>query len=119
MKIVKYNNIEPEKRSDGRIIHTLINHTFVGGRDSKFFRVKIPAGTIEKEHMHTDSEEIFIFLRPGQIIVNSQAYDLDEGDLIFLEKSEKHKIIATTDMELLGIKNPNLDDKIITENENN
>jgi len=119
MKIIRYCDIKPEKRLDGRSIYTFIEHTFSSNTKSKFFRVKIPKGTIEEEHLHTGSDEIFIFLKPGKIIVNSETYNFEEGDIIILEKNERHKILAETEMELMGIKSPNINDKIIIKNENN
>ena len=61
----------------------------------------------------------FIFLKPGQIIVNKELYELEEGDIVIIEKNEKHKIMAKTDMDIIGIKNPNINDKQIVDNETN
>lgn len=119
MKIIRYCDVKPERRLDGRSIYNLTDYTFSSNISSKFFRVKIPKGTIEKEHLHTDSDEIFIFLKPGQIVVNNETCNFEEGDIIILEKNERHKIIAEIEMELMGIKSPNINDKIVTENENN
>lgn len=119
MKIVRYNEIKPEEKPDGRKIYSLIRHPFSGNAESKLFRVEIPKGVREKEHLHTNSEEIFIFLKPGQIIINKKVYDFKEGDVIILEKNDKHQIIAKKDMEIIGIKNPDVNDKIVTENETN
>lgn len=118
MKIVRYNEVKPEERPDGRKVYSFIKYALSSG-ESKFFRVKIPKGTIEKEHLHKESNEIFIFLKSGQMIINKKLYDFKEGDIIILEKNEKHKIIAQEDMELFGIKIPDLNDKVVSENENN
>jgi len=119
MKIIRYDKEKVENRPDGRTVYHFMNHLFASNRESKFFKVTIPKGTIEKEHLHAESEEIFLFLTPGQIIIENNPYDLKEGDIVILEKNEKHKIIAKTDMELIGIKNPDLNDKKVIENENN
>ncbi|MEA2037285.1 MAG: cupin domain-containing protein [Nanoarchaeota archaeon] len=112
MRVVRYDDIEPDKRSDGREIYSLINYKLIEG-EGKFFRVKIPKGCIEKEHYHKGSEEIFIFLTPGSIIINQEEYDFKEGDIVVLEKNDRHKIVAKEEMEIIGLKVPDIDDKVV------
>jgi len=119
MKIIRLDSITPEIREDGRLIYSILNYKNLGNLESKFFRVKIPAGIIEDEHFHKDSNEIFIFLKPGKIRINKNLYSFNEGDVVILEKGEKHNVIAEQEMDLFGIKDPNLNDKVIVKDENN
>ncbi len=114
MKLIRYNEIEAEKRPDGREIYPLISsYNLAAVGKAKFFRVKIPKGVVEKEHYHTDSDEIFIFLKPGHIIINQKPYDLREGDIVILEKNDKHNIVAEDDMDIIVLKVPDIDDKVV------
>lgn len=116
MEIIKTVDSIPERRLDGREVYSLANYSAEGG-NTKIFRVTIPKGAIEKEHMHKDTREIFIFLKPGEIILEGKIYSLKELDILMIEKGEKHKIIANNDMDLIGIK-ADINDKVITEDEN-
>jgi len=111
MKIVRYKEIKSEKREDNREIFDLIRFEINGM--AKFFRVRIPAGVKEKEHYHKNSDEIFLFLKDGKIIVNNKDYKFNNGDLVVLEKNDKHKIVADNEMELIGLKIPDINDKVI------
>ena len=113
MKIIKFNELEPIHRDDGRDIYSLTEHEISG--NAKFFRVKIPAGTLEKEHYHENSDEIFIFLGNCKVTINSEEHNIQSGDLVILEKNDKHMLEAVEDTELIGIKVPDINDKVIVE----
>lgn len=113
MKIIKFNELEPVHREDGRDIYSLTEHEISG--NAKFFRVKIPAGTLEKEHYHKNSDEIFIFLGNCKVTINSEEHNIKSGDLVILEKNDKHMLEAIEDTELIGIKVPDINDKVIVE----
>lgn len=113
MKIIKAKDCIPERRPDGRDVFTLANCDFEN-KIVKMFRVIIPQGTLEKEHMHTESTETFIFLKPGEIIIEDKTYLLGELDIVILDKNERHKIVAKKDMDLIGIK-ADINDKIVME----
>ncbi len=112
MKIIKNSGLIPEMKEDGRKISSLLSYSFPNNRKVKLFLVTIPSGTHEKEHMHTDSEEIFFFLSSGKIIVNGETYNLEPKDIIIIEKKDKHKIIADQPIEMLGIKEE-INDKVL------
>jgi len=116
MKIIRIKDLMSEKRPDGRDIYNLLSYS--SSHNSKIFRVLIPKGTIEKEHMHTNSKEIFLFLKPGEVIIDDKTYSLEKEDILILEPNERHKIIANSEMDLIGIKE-DINDKVITEDENN
>ena len=65
--------------------------------------------------MKVVDSNIFIagILKDGKIIVNNKDYKFNNGDLVVLEKNDKHKIVADNEMELIGLKIPDINDKVI------
>lgn len=67
-------------------------------------------------HAHEHLEEVFIALTKIRIFINDTRYNLNEGDVVFVEPNEMHSFETETDEagRILAIKFPNLkDDKVV------
>ncbi|MGY5872472.1 MAG: cupin domain-containing protein [Candidatus Thorarchaeota archaeon] len=77
-----------------------------------FILVTIPAGERTEPHMHEELEEVFVVLSDLRMTIDSEEYDLENGDVIVVSPNELHSFSASTDSSasLLAIKFPNLKD---------
>lgn len=120
MKIIRVEEVERKRRSDGRIVQKLCIYPFKkAAKDSILLIVDIPKGCAEKEHYHTESVEIFYFLKNAKVEVNNETYRLAPGDILFLDPHDKHRVVADENsVKLLVIKLPSLNDKIVCDEGN-
>lgn len=116
MKIIRKSEIQQDDRPDGRTIQKFLSKSYdIPINSILMLTSEIPKGVHEPTHYHSDSTEIFYFLTPGNITIESKDYKLSEGDMVVLERNDKHSIKAETYMKLLVIKYPDVQDKVIVE----
>jgi len=114
MKIVRRRDTANEDRDDGRTITRLLSDYEVSCPDSLSMIVSdIPAGCVEDKHYHSESLEMFYYLTPGSVEIDGEIYSLDIGDLVVLEKEDVHQIRAQENMQILVIRVPDADDKVV------
>ena len=116
MEIFRKSEIQEDGRPDGRTIQKFLSESYdISFNSMLMLTSEIPKGVHEPTHYHAESIEIFYYLTPGNITIEGKDYNLSEGDMVVLEKNDKHSIQAETDMKLLVIKYPDVQDKIIVE----
>ncbi|MFW9962896.1 MAG: cupin domain-containing protein [Candidatus Sifarchaeia archaeon] len=78
--------------------------------------VSINAVGRSSPHAHEFLEEVFIALTEISIYINDECYDLNEGDVVFVEPGEAHSFEtkANSGGQIIALKFPNLkDDKVV------
>ncbi len=115
MKIFRQNEIEGEKRPDGRIIKQigdLILNQEV--KDIHFLQAYHPSKFTEQQHSHEKSYEILYFLDQAKYVVNEGIYNINAGDIVVLEPGDKHGALESdNEANILVIRVPWIsDDKV-------
>lgn len=116
VKLVRYNEVDVERRPDGREVRQLISHAFDKPVDSiTLYHCTVPKGRFS-EHYHSESDEIIMFPLGGRITVNDETFDMEPWDFVLLEAGDRHGFEGDDcpDIIHLAIKVPDRDDKVST-----
>jgi len=116
MILNRLHTLDRKVRSDGRTITQIFSGAHYDGRNNLMILVsEIPAGTHEGKHYHRNSAEAFFFLSEADISINGKQHSLKSGDFICFDPGERHEIVAHNDITVLVVKCPNIDDKVVEE----
>lgn len=112
MKIVRKMEALVEKRSDGRTVRKLLEHSFQKPVDSiAVYLCDVPGSQFGK-HYHAKSEEFIIFPVGGKITVNGKDYNMEPWDLVVLMPGDVHSYERKDrDIIHLAVRCPDIDDK--------
>ena len=115
MKLVRYEEVKLDKRSDGRTVRKVLSHHFNQPMNSMaLYLCEVPSGKFG-EHFHSKSEEIIMFPVGGEISVNGKDYKMNNWDFVVLQPGDKHGFNGESeDIIHLAIKLPDSNDKITT-----
>lgn len=99
-KDIQIQVVENSGNIAGRIEkHHILTPEEMGGRARMFARIELPAGSMIKDHDHTDDAEVYYILE-GELTVTDDAQTriLHPGDVVFTADGHHHSIANNTDL---------------------
>ena len=115
MRIIRFNEIEKQDRSDGRTVRKLLQKELgMQASSLQILYVTHPPNLKEELHSHNNSYEALYFLDKAKYRINDKDYDIKQGDLVLFEPGDIHGAIPiNNEVRLLVFQTPAIiDDKV-------
>lgn len=109
MKIIRKKDTPEISRGGYRARELGAIHFHRPMNDAIIFVTTIPKNAHFQEQWHNESGEFMYFLSAAAVLIDGKKHIFEEGDALYLEPHEKHKILAEEqDIVVLAIRFPNL-----------
>ena len=95
------------KNIGGEVVKENDRYTVIDNRFGKTLVLSstfLTAGKSTTGHSHAGQEEVYMFVMgQGQMEIDNELFDVDEGDIVCVNEGEFHRVHNTTDVGMLFI----------------
>lgn len=114
MQIIRFKDIEPDERPDGRTVRKLTSVNLGDNASSAaLFYCEVPKSKFDN-HYHSVSTEIIMFPEGGNIEINGKEYVMDKWDFVVLQPGDWHGFSGDgANAAHVAFKLPDVEDKCI------
>lgn len=106
-RVIRESDIADEQRNGGYSIKRIGLFKVHQPDSIAVIQTTIPAGEKVANHLHSTLEELLYFMTPGRMKIEGRDYDLEKGDLVYLERGTPHEIYADNqEVILLALRLP-------------
>jgi mannose-6-phosphate isomerase-like protein (cupin superfamily) len=102
MRVIREAELEEFVTRDGSRVREIAHPRSSSASAQSVARAVVPAGGETAEHLHAESEELYLFTAgSGRMRLGTEEAEVAEGEAVVIPPGTPHKLWATSDADLV------------------